>query len=187
MIEKEKQRAKPSLPESVEDGIGIRLKSAREAKRLSQRDLHNRTGLSRTVLINYEAGRHKPGTRELRLLCDALEISPTYLIYGTEELRPKSLSLADIIIGMGEAGAVPAAMLTPMIGAILGQDDSRNVLNLVEALLKAKSPQDYAGIMEVMQVFSETLAKGKEEGLKVVKSPEAFQLELQKRMSEAMK
>lgn len=68
---------KPNNTEpTIEDGIGLRIKATREARKLSLTDMHNKTGLSRTVLTNYEAGRHKPGAREIKLICDALQISP---------------------------------------------------------------------------------------------------------------
>lgn len=163
MVEHEKSSSKPSPPKSIEDGIGIRLKAAREAKGLSQSDLHNKTGLSRTVLINYEAGRHKPGARELRLLCDALEVSPNLLIYGTEEPHIRTIGLADSLLSMGEAAIVPAAILGPMLGAMLGKDDTRIVLSLIESLLKAKDPVGYAGVMEFVGVFNEINKKSPEE------------------------
>lgn len=155
MAEHKKPQGKPSPPKSIEDGIGIRLKAARETKGLSQSDLHNKTGLSRTVLINYEAGRHKPGARELRLLCDALEVSPNQLIYGTEEPHSRTTGLADTILNMGQAAIAPTILIAPMLGAMLGKDDSRMLLNLIESLLRAKSPEDYASIMEIVRIFNE--------------------------------
>jgi transcriptional regulator with XRE-family HTH domain len=154
MTNPEKPLGKPT-PSSIEDGIGIRLKAARETKSMSQIDLHNRTGLSRTVLINYEAGRHKPGTREIRLLCDALEVSPNHLIYGTEEPHIRTAGLADTILNMGQAAVMPVVFIAPMLGAMLGKDDTRLVLSLIESLLKAKSPEDYAAIMIIVGVFKE--------------------------------
>lgn len=154
MADKQKPKGKLPQPNGIEDGIGIRLKAARESKGLSQSDLHNKTGLSRTVLINYEAGRHKPGARELRLLCDALEVSPNHLIYGTEDPHSRSIGLADTLLNMGEAAILPAAMLVPMCGAMLGQDDTRTILNLVESLLKAKDPVGYAHVMEIAGAFN---------------------------------
>ena len=154
MADKQKPKEKLPQPNGIEDGIGIRLKAARESKGLSQSDLHNKTGLSRTVLINYEAGRHKPGARELRLVCDALEVSPNHLIYGTEDPHRRSIGLADTLLSMGEAAIIPAAMLVPMCGAMLGQDDTRTILNLVESLLKAKDPVGYAHVMELAGKFN---------------------------------
>lgn len=177
MAEKDKSQEKPSPPKSIEDGIGIRLKAARETKGLSQSDLHNKTGLSRTVLINYEAGRHKPGARELRLLCDALEVSPNHLIYGTEEPHSRKSGLADTLLNMGEAAIVPAAMLGPMFGAMLGKDDTRTILNLIESLLKAKDPIGYAHVMEIAGVFNEFSKKDPEEqdktGLELLSNQDA--------------
>jgi len=161
MADNKKPQGKPSM-NSIEDGIGIRLKAARESKGLSQTDLHKLTGISRTVLINYEACRHIPGTRELRLLCDALEVSPNQLIYGTEEPHKRTIGLADTIIGMGQAAVMPVIMVAPMLGAMLGKDDTRTLLNLIESLLKAKSPEDYASVMEIVTVFKEMTDKAPE-------------------------
>ena len=148
-----KPKAKPVLEKSIEDGIGIRLKAARENKGISQTDLHRLTGLSRTVLINYEAGRHIPGVRELRLLSDALGVTPNWLIYGTEEPIPKSDGLVDTILSMGASGLLPLMTMVSLLPAILGKDDTRIILVLVESLLKAKSPEGYADIMGVVRTM----------------------------------
>lgn len=161
---------KPSQAPSIEDGIGIRLKTAREAKSMSQSDLHGKTGLSRTVLINYEAGRHKPGARELRLLCDALEVSPNQLIYGSEEPHALTIGLADTILNMGTAAILPSAVIVPMIGSMLGKDDTRMILSLLESLLKAKDPEGYALIMELLSVFTDATNLPQEKRNKLIQS-----------------
>lgn len=59
---------------------------------LTQGDLANLTksldaedrGVSRAVLSLYEAGTNRPSPREIRLLCEALRVTPNYLIYGDE-------------------------------------------------------------------------------------------------------
>lgn len=154
MAENKKPQGKPSM-QFIEDGIGIRLKAARESKGLSQTDLHKLTGLSRTVLINYEACRHIPGARELRLLCDALEVSPNQLIYGTEEPHRQTTGLADAILSMGASAVMPVMILAPMLGAMLGKDDTRAVLTMIESLLKAKSPDGYASVLELVRATKE--------------------------------
>lgn len=151
MSDKAKTPVKIDLPNAVEDGIGIRLKSAREIKGLSQSDLHRSTGLSRMVISKYESGQNKPGSRELRLLCDALGVSPNYLIYGTEEILSKSDNLADLVFGLRGEGAVIATTLIPVVSSALGKDDVRNILNLTETLLKAKSPKEYALITRLLK------------------------------------
>lgn len=75
-----------------EDSIGERLRSARGARGLSQTALAARTkmidstgkGVARTVLVGYEAGTFRPGAREIRLICQALSITPNWLILGAE-------------------------------------------------------------------------------------------------------
>lgn len=65
--------------------IAAELAFARSKTGISHSELHRITGISRTVLIGYENGRTKPGAKEIRLLCDALKVSPNRLIYGSDE------------------------------------------------------------------------------------------------------
>lgn len=73
--------------------LGNRLQAAREAARLTQGELSERTrladrqgdGLSRAVISLYERGVNKPGPHEIRLLCEVLRITPSYLIYGSDD------------------------------------------------------------------------------------------------------
>lgn len=78
------------VPESE---LGVRLHEARARLNLSQEGLSRRTkefdsekqGISRTVLTGYEKGKFKPGTRELRILYQALGVSPNWLILGLND------------------------------------------------------------------------------------------------------
>jgi transcriptional regulator with XRE-family HTH domain len=77
------------LPESE---LGDRIQEIREGKRLTQGELAELTksidpeekGISRAVISLYEAGKNRPSPREMRLLCEALRITPNFLIYGDE-------------------------------------------------------------------------------------------------------
>lgn len=79
--------------EEPEQELGRRLQEAREAARLTQGELAERTqqtdsegkGISRAVLSFYETGKSRPSPRELRMLCEALRVSPNLLIYGIED------------------------------------------------------------------------------------------------------
>jgi transcriptional regulator with XRE-family HTH domain len=96
---KQESGHRKSVPE---DGIGERIRSAREARQWTQAILANRTkindlnkeGISRTVLVGYESGKTKPGARELRLLSETLHVTPNWLLYGTE--KPLSASLPSL-------------------------------------------------------------------------------------------
>jgi transcriptional regulator with XRE-family HTH domain len=78
--------------DAPEHGIGDRIRAAREARGLSQTALAARTqmadatgkGVGRTVLFGYESGKFRPGAREIRLICQALSITPNWLILGDE-------------------------------------------------------------------------------------------------------
>ena len=80
------------LQAAPEDGIGDRIRSAREGRGFSQTGLATRTrvldskgkGVARTVIVGYEAGTFRPGAREIRLICQALSVSPNWLILGAE-------------------------------------------------------------------------------------------------------
>lgn len=81
------------LPGEPELELGQRLQHAREAKKLTQGQLAELTkradkdgkGLSRTVVSLYELGTNRPGPREIRMLCEVLQVTPSYLIYGDDE------------------------------------------------------------------------------------------------------
>jgi transcriptional regulator with XRE-family HTH domain len=73
-----------------ENDLGDRIQATRKSKNLTQGDLADLTksldseekGISRAVLSLYESGTNRPSPREIRLLCEALTITPNYLIYG---------------------------------------------------------------------------------------------------------
>jgi len=79
--------------------IGQRIGRARRNVNLATIvSLHKRTvevdpekkGISQPVLIGYEDGHYRPGARELKLLSLALRVSPTWLLFGQENLVDKN-------------------------------------------------------------------------------------------------
>lgn len=76
-------------------GERIRLKRAEIAGGLTVEDLSKickefdpeGKGISRLALSRYEAGKFIPGARELRILCEALGVSPNWLLLGTDRER----------------------------------------------------------------------------------------------------
>lgn len=81
-----------SADTAPEDGIGSRIRAAREARGWSQVALATRSkmmdskgqGVSRTGLVGYEAGTTKPGAREIRILSETLLVTPNWLIFGAD-------------------------------------------------------------------------------------------------------
>ncbi|MEK8087004.1 helix-turn-helix transcriptional regulator [Aquabacterium sp. A3] len=96
-LTEESRAAEPVQPgrfnEKPEEELGARIQAAREDKRLTQGELADLTkgldpenkGISRAVVSLYEAGTNRPSPRELRLLCEALRVTPNFLIYGDEQ------------------------------------------------------------------------------------------------------
>lgn len=89
MADEKKQREKE---DPLAQEIGQRILLARNGLGWSQQALHAHTklsdkdglGISRAVLSLYETGVNKPGSREIRLLCEALKITPNWLLFGSD-------------------------------------------------------------------------------------------------------
>lgn len=79
-------------PDPIDEAIGRRLRESRESRKLTQQAVSIRSkwadpaqkGVSRTALIGYEAGTSRPGTRELRILCETLKVTPNEIVFGSD-------------------------------------------------------------------------------------------------------
>lgn len=87
------------LHRETEAGIGKRIAYCRgQLDNLSVEALSRYTknfdenGISRMSIIRYEAGDSLPGARELRILCNALWVSPTWLLTGYVDPKDKEQS-----------------------------------------------------------------------------------------------
>ena len=131
--------------------IGERLARARASVNLTTiASLHKRTkevdaekkGISQPVLLGYEAGEYRPGARELRLLCLAMGVSPTWLLFGQENA-----------VKEGPAGAPVRLTFSKLVeltdeqkrGALLGllfgymtKQEREAWINVVELFLRTK-------------------------------------------------
>jgi transcriptional regulator with XRE-family HTH domain len=166
-------------------GIAVELSRARMNAGLSHSELHRLTGISRTALIGYEAGRTNPGERELRKLCDVLRVTPNQLLYGTEQpfepdealkrlgLTPEALSFAHLMIMYN----------------MLAADDRRAIITLMYSILEARhGRKKMAQAAEMMKELDGFLGIAmqkmgiSQEGLERAIAPHAAELE-----AEAMK
>ncbi|MDP2833667.1 MAG: helix-turn-helix transcriptional regulator [Pseudomonadota bacterium] len=92
-----------------EAGIGERIRKRRAEIQdgLSVEDLSRLCrlvdgegqGVSKASLHRYESGQAMPGAREIRILCDALDVSANWLMLGAEskEMHPKTSALAMLL------------------------------------------------------------------------------------------
>lgn len=129
-----------------EDLIGSRIALMRGRKGLNHDGLAKLTklldqpaqaGISRTTIRGYEVGLYKPGTREIRILSQALEVSPTWLIFG-EGLDAPSAGTSE------EAGKVhPLGELQKFIVALhllrsIDASERDTVYNVLHSLARLK-------------------------------------------------
>src|SRR6266700_2734968 len=77
-------------------GLGRKIRQTRENQRLSQDSLAQRLGISRTSMVNIEAGRQRAPLHVLWQIAELLETKLTLLIPGPEELlAPQNQAVLD--------------------------------------------------------------------------------------------
>ena len=79
----------PFFPMSDQEPMGQRIRSLREAKRLTLQGLGDAVGVTKSAIHKWESG----DTQNMRLinlmkLCDVLGTDPHYLIFGADSSRP---------------------------------------------------------------------------------------------------
>lgn len=81
---------------NIKKEIGKRIFEARKEKGLTLKELGELTGgLKQTRLTNWEQGTRAPGPEEIKLLAEALDVSPAFLMCLSDEKevkKPKSFS-----------------------------------------------------------------------------------------------
>ena len=133
-VASEKARRKDSLDLG---GVAAELSRARTKAGVSHSELNRRTGISRTVLIGYEKGRTKPGARELRLICDALAVTPNRLIYGMEAPFEADM-LRDPFQALGFRGNVFDNLIVAFLFSMLTRDEQKALLVMTQSLLESR-------------------------------------------------
>lgn len=131
-------------PANDTDSISFQLQRARVDAGLSIVELSKQTGISKTVLHGYERGRTKPGAREIRLLCIALNVSPNRLILGGEvfEGTPSTfISFYRKVRARPELAGTFYVMCMPLMASLLDEEEVQSLLFLVASLIKARSPE----------------------------------------------
>lgn len=111
-------RRTPSSSPKPEDGMGERIKKRREELGLNYEELARLTamydyweeplGLTSAMLARYEKGKDGkpilPGARELRILCQALDVTADWLLRGTvvdpfgKQFHATASEVADVAI-----------------------------------------------------------------------------------------
>jgi transcriptional regulator with XRE-family HTH domain len=122
----------------VLDEFASTLVQGRMSLGITQNELHKRTGLSREAIKGYESGRNKPGAKELKLLCEALQISPNQLLFGSEQpFHPKG-ELYDFMYDSGQFNNIKLVALFDLLTA----KEKESFLFLMHSLILSRHSQD---------------------------------------------
>lgn len=121
----------PALPETI--SFASELIRARGELHLTQSQMAENSGLSLSAIKAYEAGRNMPGARELRELCQALQVSPNKLLFGTE-LPFEKRTLANLLVdGVSEDEHVKRARSMTLL-SLLATDEQEAVITLAKSI-----------------------------------------------------
>lgn len=65
--------------------MGERIRKIRKGKKLTQKKLADKVGTSSCVISKWETGERFMNTFNLINICEALEVSADYLLFGKEQ------------------------------------------------------------------------------------------------------
>lgn len=145
------------------DELASTLVRARSALGITQNELHKRTGISREAIKGYESGRNKPGARELKLLCEALHVSPNMLLFGTESPFESNGELYDLMYSSGQLDMVK---LIALYGLLTAKEKS-SVSFIIESILLGRHSYEELkkklDALEAMSAMMNALVTGAQE------------------------
>lgn len=118
------------------DTLGKRIKMARESLALSQEALGSAICRHKNTICRYENDRRIPDAEDTQKLCDALRISPEWLLSGEGEMFPSEPKRHPETVVTCERGCAP--QIFPVIYEAQSGEDLINV-PLVAATLSAGS------------------------------------------------
>lgn len=164
-----------------EDKIGERIAHIRQSKRLTHDGLSQlakladieQKGIARTTIRGYELGVYKPGSREIRILAAALEVSPTWLVLGLPDQGEATASpyekLASESTPPSDLAKIPIAKYLQSLVAFVEMDasDKDAICNLILSLARHKLGEvEYRQLMatfgELGDYFEDGLRDAKE-------------------------
>lgn len=138
----------PKVPENI--SFASELIKARAGVELTQAQLSEKSGVSLSAIKGYETGRTMPGARELRELCQALEISPNKLLFGTETPF-KADTFAPLFSTLEAEDKYLDRFQLGLLAALMTFDERKAVYTLMQGLVVARH-----GEARVRELLSES-------------------------------
>lgn len=158
MSDNEKQSAPTQQSIGTLDIVAIELRRAREAKGISHSELHRQTGISRPVLFGYETGRTKPGAKELRLLSEALGVTPNRLLFGTDEpFKPQTGIRSLVKLRNSPVSMMVGMMLFPVAFGVLDDDQVESLLTILSSMVESRDKETHKKITIIIDLINEEM------------------------------
>lgn len=113
-----------SCARSAVEIFGERLRSAREARGLNQRELSDRLGVPASSIAHFEGGRRKPSFDNLSRLARALDVTTDYLLGHSDE--PHMPSTTDPLVrGLAKLDGRDREVVAAVLNVLIGQKRGR--------------------------------------------------------------
>lgn len=125
----------PQLPENI--SFASELIKARTDLGFTQSQLSTKCGLSLSAIKAYESGRNMPGARELRELCQALQVSPNKLLFG-KELPFEARTVMDALTNGESEDELVSRTRAMMMFCLLASDECESIMTLARSLAIAR-------------------------------------------------
>lgn len=116
------------------DPLTVELVRARKAAGWTQNELHQKTGISRDAIKGYESGRNMPGSRELRVLCEALGVSANKVLWGHDAFKAPSSPIKGMFSDPSMDLATQHLKMIMLLN-MLTQDEREAIMTLIESII----------------------------------------------------
>ncbi len=116
--------------------FSLKLRELRQEKGYTQKQISDKTGISRSVLSQYETGHSEPTASVIIKLADALEVTTDYLLERADEL--------DNVTVQSSAPPLPADELELLrLFRQMNQKQKNRVIGFSEGLLGTSSQSKF--------------------------------------------
>jgi transcriptional regulator with XRE-family HTH domain len=140
--------------------VSAEVRKARERADMTVSDLHRVTGISRTVLQGYEAGKFVPGALELKKLCQVLKVTPNRILFGDESPLESKPLLATFV---GDVGKASSTAKLAIVLQVLSSEELKSMLSLVESIVIGRVG-GVKKLEEMLQAADELIGHGDSPG-----------------------
>lgn len=124
--------------------MNLRIKELRKAKKMTQKELASRIGLSRNFITQLETGKKKPSPRTVSALCREFGVYEEWLRFGTgkKKIVIESDTASTVSKLMDKNNPLYDSILKIMISYQKLDDDSRDVIDHLINVLVSKKNQN---------------------------------------------